>query len=338
MLQKKKKIKIWIDEAGRWPWLWPVVACSLFFAPENMPSKELLSQLDDSKKLTEKKREKIFQELIENSRGKEPKIFFWVGVVDNFLIDEINIRQANREAMRRSLIEVLRKIKTSPEKEQNIEVLIDGRDNYDFDELQKRPIYIVWGDRKVLEISAASIIAKVFRDDLMKSYSRLYPDLEIEKHKWYGTKKHSNFLTGRDKITWIHRVSYKPIKKVLEKKPKLLLHVCCWPDASIPIVDLKKDYEVVPFWYDPNIQPKKEYNKRLKAFKKVCKIEKLDFIEWEYDVKNFLKKIKWLETTPEKWKKCTQCYDMRLERSSLEAKKLGIQYWTTTLNISPHKN
>jgi len=90
------------------------------------------------------------------------------------------------------------------------------------------------------------------------------------------------------------------VKKVLEQKPKLLLHVCCGPDATVPLMDLKKEYEVIAFWYDPNIQPKKEYDKRLEAFKKVCEIENVSWIEGEYDVKNFFQKIKGLEHTPEK--------------------------------------
>jgi len=65
-------------------------------------------------------------------------------------------------------------------------------------------------------------------------------------------------------------------------------------------MDLKKDYDITCFWYDPNIQPKKEYNKRLKAFKKVCEIEKVPYIEGPYDIDNFFKKIKGLENTPEK--------------------------------------
>ena len=71
-----------------------------------------------------------------------------------------------------------------------VEVLIDGNDNYTFEELKKQPKFIVWGDGKVPEIGAASIIAKVFRDDIMKSYAKLYPNLWVESHKWYGTKKH----------------------------------------------------------------------------------------------------------------------------------------------------
>ncbi len=331
--------KIWIDEAWRWPWLWPVVACSLTFNEENKPDKKFIENLKDSKKITEKKREEIFKEII--NLKEEGKIFFWIWVVDNFLIDEINIKQANKEAMRRSLVELLRKItpEISSEQEWFIKwVFIDWNDNYEFVELEKKPIFIIWWDTKVAEISWASIVAKVFRDKLIDTYSLLYPNLWLKNHKWYWTKEHIKNLESKKDITWIHRLSYKPVKKVLESKPKLLLHICCWPDATIPIVDLKRDYEVICFWYDPNIQPKKEYDKRFEAFKKVCEIENVLFIEWEYDVKNFLNKIKWLEHTPEKWEKCIKCYDMRLERTAQEARKLWIKYWTSTLNTSPHKD
>ncbi len=340
--------KIWVDEAGRWPWAWPIVACAMTFNPENMLDKDFLEKINDSKKLSEKKREKLFEKLIEFSIWENPKIYFWVWVVDNFLIDEINIKKANREAIRRALIELLRKIETSPltpllKGEGNQAdfikwVFIDWNDNYTFQELEKKPIFIVWWDAKVKEIGAASIIAKVFRDKLLKTYSELYPDLWIENHKWYWTKKHKSCLQKKSDITWIHRLSYKPVKNILEKKEKLLLHICCWPDATVPIMDLKDKYDLVCFWYDPNIQPKKEYDKRFREFVKVCKIEKVSYIKGEYDVENFLKEIRWLEDTPEKGDKCTKCYDLRLKRSAYEAKKLGIKYWTTTLNISPHKD
>jgi len=104
----------------------------------------------------------------------KPQLFFGVGVVDNFMIDEINIRQANREAMRRAIIEIKRKL---PKEFEQISVVVDGRDNYDFDELEQKPLYLVGGDGKVSEIGAASIIAKVFRDKLMKQYATLYPEL-----------------------------------------------------------------------------------------------------------------------------------------------------------------
>ncbi|MDD3301967.1 MAG: ribonuclease HII [Candidatus Gracilibacteria bacterium] len=328
----QKKYKIGIDEAGRGPWLGPVVACALTFAGNIENS--LLNKINDSKKLSEKKREEIFNELIKLSIEEKPKIYFGVGVVDNYIIDEINIKQANKEAMKRALSELLRKIKI----EDVDSVLIDGNDNYTFSELTKKPIFIIGGDAKIIEIGAASIIAKVFRDKLIGTYSLIYPNLNLENHKGYGTKKHIDYLTGPDKVTGIHRVSYKPVKKVLENKEKLLLHVCCGPDATIPIVDLKDKYDIRCFWYDPNIHPKEEYDKRLKAFKKVCKIEKIPFIEGEYDTKKFFKISTGLEKCPEKGERCKKCYDFRLERTLYEAKKLGINLYTTTLTISPHKD
>lgn len=326
--------KIWIDEAGRWPWLWPVVACAFTFDYSNFQDQDLFNSINDSKKLNEKKRDSIYTQLINLSRWDNPSCFFWVWVVDNFQIDEINIKQANKEAMRRALVELLRKIPNDKIKS----ILIDGNDNYSFDELSFPPIFIIWWDSKVVEIWAASIIAKVFRDKLLITYSELYPDLWIDKHKWYWTKKHIEFLWNNvNNITWIHRLSYKPIKKILDYKDDLLLHVCCWPDSTIPILDLKDKYNITCYWYDPNIQPREEYDKRLDAFIKVCNKEKIKYIVWDYDVIDFMKSIKWYESTPEKWKKCEICYDMRLTKTVLLARKLWIRNWTTSLNISPHK-
>lgn len=213
-LDKLDMFKIWIDEVWRWPWLGPVVACSLTFNSKNLPDKKLLEKITDSKKISEKKRQEIFNELIYLANLKKPQAYFWIWIVDNFLIDEINIRQANREAMRRSLVELLRKI----DNKKISWVFIDGNDNYVFEELEKKPNYIIGWDAKVLEIWAASIIAKVFRDKLIDTYALLYPNLWIENHKWYGTKKHMDYLTDKSKITWIHRISYKPVKKILEQK------------------------------------------------------------------------------------------------------------------------
>jgi ribonuclease HII len=105
-----------------------------------MPDSDFLKMITDSKKLSEKKRDFLYAQLIDMSRGKKPQVYFGVGIVDNFVIDEINVSMANREAMRRALIEILRKI---PGKKKNLEVLIDGRDNYYFDELGTQPEYIV---------------------------------------------------------------------------------------------------------------------------------------------------------------------------------------------------
>jgi len=125
---------------------------------------------------------------------------------------------------------------------------------------------------------------------------------------------------------------------VLEQKEKVLVHICCGPDATVPLMDLKQDYEVIAYWYDPNIQPVAEYEKRYEAFVQVCEIEGVKYIKGEYDVKNFFKKIKGLEHTPERGEKCRECYDMRLERTAKLAREMGINKWTSSLNNSPHKD
>jgi len=333
MARQKTHIKIGIDEAGRWPWAWPVVACALAFDTNNPPAESFLGLLADSKKLSKQKRESLYQQIIELSTLWQ--LYFWAGVVDNYYIDEYGIKGANREAMRRAIVELQRKI---PAHFDGISVVIDGNDNFVFDELAKKPLYIVWGDAKVSEISGASIIAKVFRDKMMSAYDSLYPQLDLESNAWYGTTSHKQALITQSDISWIHRLSYKPVKAVLEKKEKVLVHICCGPDATVPIMDLKKDYEVIAYWYDPNIQPYAEYEKRYEAFVKVCEIEWVKYIKWDYDVKNFFKKIKWLEHTPERWEKCRECYDMRLERTAKLAREMGISKWTSSLNNSPHKD
>ncbi len=122
-----------------------------------------------------------------------------------------------------------------------------------------------------------------------------------------------------------------------QKKPRLLLHVCCGPDAAGVISQLKKDYDLHCFWYDPNIQPYEEYQLRLQAFQKVASIEQVSYTVGEYDVERFLKTIEGLEYSAEKGAKCTLCYDLRLERAAFEAANHGFDTYTTTLAISPHK-
>ncbi|MBW7954603.1 ribonuclease HII [Candidatus Gracilibacteria bacterium] len=197
-----------IDEAGRGPWAGMVVASSFVLIDKKKFPRNLLEIITDSKKVTQKNREKIFFELIKlSSLGI---VSFGVGVVDNYLIDEINIKQANKEAMRRSLVEIERKIGLKNIKK----ILIDGNDNYFFEGFVK-PEFIIKGDQKIFEISCASIIAKVFRDKLIDTYALLYPEVGFEKHKGYGTKAHKDYLENSKKITGIHRISYKPIKNLI---------------------------------------------------------------------------------------------------------------------------
>lgn len=205
-------IKIWIDEAWRWPYIWPLVACSFALNPKYKNHPEFINKLKDSKKLTKKQREFLFDEIIKNSLWDNPLIFFGIWVVDNYFIDEVNIKNANKEAIRRSIVEIKRKISNF----KIDSVLIDWNDNYIFEELSKKPTYIIWWDQKVLEISWASIIAKVFRDKLIDTYAILYPEIWLEKHKWYWTKAHRDYLTDKSKINSFYRTSYKPIKEILE--------------------------------------------------------------------------------------------------------------------------
>lgn len=122
------------------------------------------------------------------------------------------------------------------------------------------------------------------------------------------------------------------------KKPKILVHVCCGPDVTMPILQLRDEYDVICFWYDPNIQPKAEYDKRYEAFIRICEIENIPYIKGAYDVGNFFTRIKWVEHTPERWEKCTYCYDMRMMVSAKLAKRLKIPYYTSSLNTSPKKD
>ncbi len=123
-----------------------------------------------------------------------------------------------------------------------------------------------------------------------------------------------------------------------ETKPKVLVHVCCGPDVTMPIFALRDEYEIICFWYDPNIQPKEEHDRRYEAFVKICEIENIPYIKGAYDVKHFFRRIQWLEMTPEKWEKCTNCYDMRMYVAAKLAKKLKIPYYTSSLNTSPKKD
>ena len=327
--------EICIDEAGRGPWFGPVVAAAFTFDPERRPKNAELKGLTDSKALSAKEREEWFGKLVGWGSGEKPRGYFGVGVVDNFAIDEMGIKPANREAMRRAVVELMRKVPA----EYSVEsVVIDGNDGFQFlEETGHAAVSIVKGDSKVVEISAASVLAKVFRDRLVTQYAALYPHLGVDAHKGYGTARHAEALTGPAAVTGAHRASFAPVKRVLEKKPKLLLHVCCGPDATVPIMDLKEKYDLFCYWYDPNIQPKKEYDKRLAAFRKVCEIENVPFGEGEYDVKRFLSGIRGLEKTPEKGEKCVRCYDLRLERGARYAAENGFTHFTTTLNASPHK-
>lgn len=190
-----------VDEAGRGPWVGPVVAGCVFFVNRNVDAK-LLENLNDSKKLSKKKREILFDLLhIEAEKGN---VLIGIGEASAEEIDEINILNASFLAMKRAI----ENAKIKPDM-----VLIDGnREPKDFGYKTKA---IIKGDAKSYSISGASILAKVYRDRLMEDMAKKYPHYGFEKNAGYGTKVH---IEGLEKygITPEHRKSYAPIKAFLK--------------------------------------------------------------------------------------------------------------------------
>jgi ribonuclease HII len=175
------------DEAGRGPLAGPVVAAAVIL-PRDFNS-ELIN---DSKKLSPKKREKAFFLL------KKEAIDFAVTSISNIRIDEINILKAALSAMKISV----EKLKKTPDL-----VIIDGNKSVGLN-IKEKPI--VQGDSKSLSIAAASIIAKYIRDKIMEKYSKKFPLYEFEKHKGYPTKRHRE-LISRFGPCRIHRKTFKLI-------------------------------------------------------------------------------------------------------------------------------
>lgn len=190
-----------VDEAGRGPWVGPVVAGCVVFVNRDVDAK-LLENLNDSKKLSKKKREMLFDLLhVEAEKGN---VLIGIGEASAKEIDEINILNASFLAMKRAID----KANVKPNM-----VLIDGnREPKDFDYKTKA---VIKGDAKSYSISGASILAKVYRDRLMEDMAKKYPYYGFEKNAGYGTKAH---IEGLEKygITPEHRKSYAPIKAFLK--------------------------------------------------------------------------------------------------------------------------
>jgi len=134
------------------------------------------------------------------------------------------------------------------------------------------------------------------------------------------------------------------IKKLQEKSdvPSLLLHSCCAPCSSYVLEYLSKYFYITVYFYNPNIQPYDEYQKRYEAQKKL--ISSMDFkypvylIEGKYEVNKFMKISKGLELLPEGNERCINCYILRLSESAIVADKFSFDFFTTTLTISPYKD
>lgn len=124
-----------------------------------------------------------------------------------------------------------------------------------------------------------------------------------------------------------------------QSSKKILLHACCGICSGYPISLLKDmGYSVVVYFYNPNIFPKEEYDKRLNAEKKLCETLDCELIVGEYEPEVYYNYVKGLENEPEKGLRCDKCFTLRLENSAKLAKKLAIEEFTTSMVISPHKN
>lgn len=120
---------------------------------------------------------------------------------------------------------------------------------------------------------------------------------------------------------------------------KILLHACCAICSAHPINELKNSgYEVVVYFYNPNIFPAEEYQKRLEAERTLCRHFGVELIEEEYRPEEFFEYVRGFETCPEKGARCNLCFRLRLEKSAQKARALGIDTFTTSIVISPHKN
>ena len=128
----------------------------------------------------------------------------------------------------------------------------------------------------------------------------------------------------------------------IKKPKKLLLHSCCAPCSSQVITFLTKHFDITILYYNPNIAPIEEYNKRkeeqINLIKKIKKINKLDIIDCDYDNDIYEKRIKGYENCPERGARCNICYELRMRKTAEIAKNNNFDYFCTTLSVSPYKN
>ena len=182
------------DEAGRGPLFGPVVAASVI-----LPHDFVLEGLNDSKKLSEKKREKYYPIIMEKS------LAFSVSVVEADEIDKINIYEASRQGMLRAT----NSLKVKPDYIITDAMPLDGFTSVPHEAIIK-------GDAKSITIAAASVIAKVTRDRIMYEIDKVHPEYEFKKHKGYPTKKHLELIEKYGIIDGYRR-TYGPVKKYIEE-------------------------------------------------------------------------------------------------------------------------
>ncbi len=179
-----------IDEVGRGPLAGPVIAAAVILDRKNIPE-----GINDSKKIPKAKRILLAEKIKENS-------IYAYGAASEIEIDEINILQASLLAMKRASDRLSVVPKTT---------LIDGNFKPD---IKNNTISIIKGDSKSVSIAAASILAKVYRDEIMLKYSKQFPEYGFQTNSGYGTKEHLSALKNYG-ITPIHRKSFKPIHNIL---------------------------------------------------------------------------------------------------------------------------
>tara|TARA_B100001123_G_C15344376_1_gene1036357 strand:+ start:2395 stop:2967 length:573 start_codon:yes stop_codon:yes gene_type:complete len=188
---------------GRGPWAGPVIAAACHFP--NIENKHINFELfDDSKKLSPKKRKDSYMHLLDLHKRKLVK--FQIGISSVKEIDNLNILQASLLAMKRALIKI---------SYNNYMVLIDGVYKPNLRNLNCKTI--IRGDQKFISIAAASIIAKVQRDQIMQNIAKKYPNYGWQTNMGYGTKEHINAIKSVG-ICKHHRKTFKPIKSFIHNK------------------------------------------------------------------------------------------------------------------------
>lgn len=187
-----------VDEAGRGPWAGPVVAASAVFLNPSTLSPFLRDGIQDSKKLSKSKRENLYQELMNLD-----SFAYGIGIASVEEIDRLNILKATFLAMARA-------VQALPQQPQTL--LIDGKCIPSFQGIQTIPV--IKGDDISLSIAAASIFAKVSRDQIMENLAQAHPFYGWERNAGYGTQQHQEALKIHG-VTPHHRKSFAPIKALL---------------------------------------------------------------------------------------------------------------------------
>ena len=195
-VQKNIKYIAGIDEAGRGPLAGPVVvACCL------MPKDSMIEGVNDSKKVSEKKREKLYELITQEA------ISYGVGIIGQKEIDEINILQATKKGLIIAIKEMEKKLAENPELGVNKPdaILVDALTKIDTDGIPYKSI--IHGDAISYSIACSSIIAKVTRDRIMRQWDEIYPEYGFAKHKGYGTAAHIKAIKEYG-LCPLHRISF----------------------------------------------------------------------------------------------------------------------------------